>query len=101
MKFLKLNNRDNVAVVLSDPDNNIPTGHKVALKPIQAGAAVVKYWYSIGNASCDIAEGDWVHEHNVVTYGYFYHNLPIVHCQQFGCEYSSSFVLLLSTFSKA
>jgi len=43
----------------------IPFGHKVALRDIPAGAAVVKYGVVIGRASSDIPAGTHVHVHNV------------------------------------
>jgi hypothetical protein len=43
----------------------IPRGHKIALAPIAAGAAVIKYGSSIGVATTDIAPGAHVHTHNV------------------------------------
>ena len=43
----------------------IPRGHKIALRPIRAGDAVVKYGSPIGSASADIAAGAHVHTHNV------------------------------------
>lgn len=43
---------------------SVPFGHKVALRPIAAGAAVVKYGVAIGIATAPIAAGDHVHVHN-------------------------------------
>jgi altronate dehydratase small subunit len=43
----------------------IPRGHKVALRPIRAGEAVIKYGSPIGTATTDIAPGTHVHTHNV------------------------------------
>ncbi|MBN2684766.1 MAG: altronate dehydratase [Pontiellaceae bacterium] len=74
--FLKIHAADNVAVALREldagvqlgdvvPTSLIPAGHKFALNPISAGEPVVKYGFSIGNASAEIAPGDWVHEHNL------------------------------------
>ena len=40
-------------------------GHKIALRPIRKGEAVLKYGQIIGFASQDIAPGDHVHVHNV------------------------------------
>jgi altronate hydrolase len=40
-------------------------GHKIALKAIRKGEAVLKYGQIIGFASRDIAPGDHVHVHNV------------------------------------
>lgn len=42
----------------------VPFGHKVALRPIAEGAAVVKYGVAIGIATAPIAAGDHVHVHN-------------------------------------
>lgn len=49
-----------VATALIEP------GHKVAIKPIVAGEAVVKYAQAIGRATQDIAPGEHVHSHNLV-----------------------------------
>jgi altronate dehydratase len=43
----------------------IPRGHKIALRPIAAGAEVLKYGSPIGLATTDIAAGAHVHTHNV------------------------------------
>ena len=45
----------------------IPRGHKVALRPIASGEAVVKYGSTIGTASADIPAGSHVHTHNVAS----------------------------------
>ena len=45
----------------------IPAGHKVALVPIAKGRVVIKYGFPIGNATADIAAGEWVHSHNLET----------------------------------
>ena len=59
---------DNVAVALQDlPDGGVPRGHKLALRDIAAGEAVVKYGFPIGLATVDIAAGEHVHSHNVRT----------------------------------
>lgn len=44
----------------------IESGHKVAITPIPAGSAVVKYAQAIGRATQDIAAGEHVHSHNLV-----------------------------------
>jgi altronate hydrolase len=46
---------------------DVPAGHKVALRAHTAGTSVVKYGMPIGNATVDIAAGDWVHSHNLAT----------------------------------
>ncbi len=45
----------------------IPAGHKIALRPIAAGEPVVKYGFPIGLAREDIQAGEWVHSHNLAT----------------------------------
>jgi altronate hydrolase len=74
--------RDNVATALEPLDagrrvvvngtelivrESVATGHKVALAPIAAGSAVVKYGSAIGIATCDIPAGAHVHTHNVAS----------------------------------
>lgn len=44
---------------------DIRFGHKLALEDLEAGDTVIKYGLSIGNASEDIAAGEWVHAHNI------------------------------------
>lgn len=44
---------------------DIPFGHKLALRPIQGGADIVKYGTVIGRATRDIQAGEHVHVHNV------------------------------------
>lgn len=76
--FLKINEKDNVAVALEDvfPGDmgegikaleKIPAGHKMALKEILSGDEIVKYGYPIGIARKDIKAGEWVHTHNIKT----------------------------------
>jgi altronate hydrolase len=47
--------------------SDIPRGHKIALRPIAAGAVVRKYGFPIGRASVAIAAGEHVHSHNLAT----------------------------------
>jgi len=44
---------------------DVPAMHKVAVRPIARGDAVLKYGQVIGFASADIAVGAHVHEHNI------------------------------------
>src|SRR5690606_21466575 len=44
----------------------IELGHKVAIRPIAAGEAIVKYAQAIGRATTDIKAGEHVHSHNLV-----------------------------------
>ena len=41
----------------------IPDGHKIALRQIHAGEQIVKYGIVIGQATREIGEGTWVHLH--------------------------------------
>lgn len=79
---IKINQEDNVAVALRPIEKGetlaigdmkvttleeIPQGHKVALKPVKAGEEVIKYGFRIGFAKEDIDKGQWVHVHNLKT----------------------------------
>lgn len=79
---LVISERDNVATALEalEPGrrldilgaaitvrDSIPAGHKIALSPIAAGDAVIKYGSPIGRASADIPAGAHVHTHNVAS----------------------------------
>jgi altronate dehydratase small subunit len=44
---------------------NIPFGHKIAVDDIPAGAMIVKYGETIGNAKALIARGQHAHVHNI------------------------------------
>jgi altronate dehydratase len=45
----------------------VPSGHKIALRTIRAGEAVIKYGSPIGLATAEIAPGSHVHTHNVAS----------------------------------
>lgn len=45
----------------------IAFGHKVALAALAAGAPVLKYGQPIGHAARDIAAGEHVHTHNLIS----------------------------------
>lgn len=60
MEWIKIHPDDNVEV-------SVQTGHKRAIKNIATGEAVIKYGYSIGNATSDIKAGEHVHSHNLKT----------------------------------
>jgi len=79
---LVISARDNVATALEALDSGrriqlgadtlvvaeaIPRGHKIALRAIRSGDAVVKYGSPIGRAAADIAAGTHVHTHNVAS----------------------------------
>lgn len=80
--YIKIHEKDNVAVALRELSEgevfkidekdiqikeNITQGHKFAIADIKDGDAVIKYGYSIGTATSDIGEGDWVHTHKIKT----------------------------------
>ena len=86
MFALKIHEKDNVATVfdhdvkagsivnVTDRDGgvipitlleDIPYGHKIALRDIPAGEFIIKYGEVIGKASCPIPKGGYVHTHNV------------------------------------
>ena len=46
---------------------DLPMGHKAALRDIRAGEAVIKYGFPIGEATQDIPAGAHVHTHNLHT----------------------------------
>ena len=45
----------------------IPFGHKFSLRRIPKGKPVIKYGETIGTATENIAPGDHVHVHNVIS----------------------------------
>ncbi|MBQ8136474.1 MAG: altronate dehydratase, partial [Clostridia bacterium] len=49
------------------PLEDIPMGHKVALRDIQKGEPVIKYGFPIGEATRDIPRGGHVHTENLHT----------------------------------
>lgn len=42
----------------------VPSGHKIALRDIEKGEHILKYGEVIGAATEDIPAGSWVHVHN-------------------------------------
>ena len=79
---LVISDRDNVATALEPLEKGrqldvagvvvttieaIASGHKVALRSIAAGDAVIKYGSPIGVATADIAAGAHVHTHNLAS----------------------------------
>ncbi len=78
MKFVKISPIDNVAVALVDLAlgeealgvtlaEDIPAGHKFALRRISQGENIIKYGSPIGKATAEVAPGAWVHTHNTKT----------------------------------
>lgn len=48
-------------------NENIPFGHKFAIKDIKEYDEILKYGEEIGRATINIRVGDYVHVHNVVS----------------------------------
>lgn len=48
-------------------NHDIPLGHKIALRDVKKGEALIKYGENIGTVTQDIKLGDWVHTHNLKT----------------------------------
>jgi (2R)-sulfolactate sulfo-lyase subunit alpha len=46
---------------------DIPIGHKLAIKPLDAGATVIKYGVDIGKVVAPIRVGEHAHVHNIKT----------------------------------
>ncbi len=80
--FIRIHEDDNVAVALRQIAagetltvgsyevtalEEIPQGHKFALKPIGQGEEVIKYGFCIGFAKEAVKAGGWVHVHNLRT----------------------------------
>jgi galactarate dehydratase len=75
-RYILMHGNDNVAIVVNDgglppgtvfPDgltlrDRVPQGHKIALRDIAQGAAIVRYDVPIGYAVRDIAAGSWIEE---------------------------------------
>lgn len=76
---LLMTESDNVATVLDDLEagrsiehdgdiitlaEDIPFGHKIALREIAAGETVRKYGETIGRTTQDVTSGEWIHTHN-------------------------------------
>ena len=75
---LQINPLDNVGVALRALGkgeragdivalDSVPAGHKVSLRQIRAGDAVIKYGYVIGVATSEVKAGEHVHVHNMAS----------------------------------
>jgi (2R)-sulfolactate sulfo-lyase subunit alpha len=47
--------------------NDIPIGHKLAIRDLKANATVMKYGVDIGRSMAPIAVGEHAHVHNIKT----------------------------------
>ena len=81
-EFIRIHPKDDVAVALRDVArgavaevagkrilvlDDIPMGHKMALRDLRAGEKVLKYGSPIGHLTQDAPAGSWLHSHNVQT----------------------------------
>ena len=83
-ELIKINSSDSVAVALRalkagekipvsgagielEILEDIPMGHKVALKDIKKDESIIKYGFPIGGATSEIQKGYHVHTNNVQT----------------------------------
>ena len=79
---LKINPADNVVVAIQpqsagaviDVDGqritvleDVPAGHKIAIRDIAEGENVIKYGFPIGHAREAKKAGAWMNEHNIKT----------------------------------
>jgi altronate hydrolase len=78
MRAIRIHPIDDVAVAIEPVSKgadclgvraaeDIPAGHKMALRDIAKGEDVLKYGMPIGHATQDIPHGAWVHSHNLAT----------------------------------
>lgn len=80
MKAIRVEKEDDVAVAAQNipkgtsvdcsglvvvARQDIPTGHKIALREIEEGSLVLKFGVPIGRASATIPPGSHVHVHNL------------------------------------
>ncbi len=82
-RFLQIHPDDNVVVCLEEMKKgesitlsngstvealeDIPAGHKIAIKDVPCGSDIIKYGYAIGHSTEDINIGRWVHTHDIKT----------------------------------
>ncbi len=82
-RFLQIHPDDNVVVCLEEMKKgesitlsngntiealeDIPAGHKIAIKDVPSGSDIIKYGYAIGHSTEDITIGRWVHTHDIKT----------------------------------
>ena len=58
---------ENDKTVKVNSTNEVPLGHKIALKDLAEGDTILKYGHDIGKVVKPIKKGDHVHVHNVKT----------------------------------
>ncbi len=101
--ILKINPADNVVVAITaqkagtvltvDGQNitlleDVPAGHKIALKDFAEGENVIKYGYPIGHARTTVSKGAWMNENNIKTNlaGLLDYEYKPVQCSAFSSE---------------
>lgn len=82
MKTIQITAADNVAVAIHpvakgerigaggrtmEALEEIPQGHKIAVRGIRDGENIIKYGFPIGHATREVEAGSWVHTHNMAT----------------------------------
>lgn len=96
-QILKINPADNVVVAIQPQQKgaqvevdgqvitlleDVPAGHKIAIRDIAQGENVIKYGFPIGHAREDKKAGAWMNENNIKTnlaglLSYEYHPTPV------------------------
>ena len=81
-EILKINPADNVVVAIKAQHKgaqievdgqcitlleDVPAGHKIAIRDFAKGENVIKYGFPIGHATEDKKAGSWMNEHNIHT----------------------------------
>ncbi|GAW94116.1 UxaA family hydrolase [Calderihabitans maritimus] len=64
LKFGSIVETEGLRLSLRD---DVPIGHKIAVRDIKKGDKVTKYGFTIGVSTRDIRAGEWVHTHNIST----------------------------------
>ena len=82
IEYIQLNKKDNVLIAVKDLKkgtvinfdefeittlDDIPKGHKIAIRNINSNENIIKYGEKIGHAIKDISAGEHIHVHNIKT----------------------------------
>lgn len=76
--YIQIHPKDNVIIALEDLKQgtviegvtlltDVARGHKIALTSLEVGDHIIKYGFPIGHATERIAQGSWIHSHNLKT----------------------------------
>jgi len=75
--FIKMHKNDNVVITVESipkgtevfegvvVNEDIPQGHKIAIKDLEQGEAIIRYGVTLGYTLKPIKRGDWVNEYNL------------------------------------